>query len=417
MPVRLPLRIAVAALALVVAACDAGPTQTAVPSATASPSATAPIATGTPHPDTEVKLAEIRARVQQIRGLQPTGDVEPAVIDEATLRANLEAEFDAENTPEALAFTEELYVALGLLEPGVSLRDASLDLLSGQVAGYYSPERAELFVVSRSGGVGPVEWSTYAHEYTHQLQDQHFDLGDLGLDATDQSDRSLAVLALVEGDATATQSAWMQAAMTPEELGEVFQAGLDPAGLDALRRAPAIVRETSLFPYQAGLTFVMALLQARGEGAVDAAFADPPASTEQVLHPEKYLAHEAPLQVDVAAVAARLGDGWAEVGRDTLGEELLRFWLREGGATASDAIRAAAGWGGDRLVVLRGPAGELALALVTAWDSAADAAEFATAATAAADGLGLEARVVADGVEVRVSLGADAAALSVALGG
>jgi hypothetical protein len=420
---RLLLRPAVLVLAAVLAACGVGPTSspdgTGGPP-TASPGATpaAPAATGTPHPPTEAKLAEIREGVAAIRGLQPEGNVEPTVIDEATLRANLEAEFDVENTPEELAIAEDLYVSVGLLEPGVSLRAASLDLLAGQVAGYYSPEQDELFVVSRSGGVGPVEWSTYAHEFTHQLQDQHFDLDALGLDATDQSDRSLAVLALVEGDAVAAQSAWMQQSLTAAELGEIFQASIDPAALDVLRRAPAIVRETSLFPYEGGFAFVSTLLGGGGYEAVDAAYADPPASTEQLLHPEKYLAREAPVEVAVpAGLAAALGDGWTEAARDTFGEELLRFWLREGGVAIPAARAAAAGWGGDRLVLLRGPDGRLATALVTEWDSAADAAEFATNARSAISGLGVAARVIDDGIRVSIAFGDDVADLAAALGG
>ncbi len=409
-------------MALVLAACGAVPTASPGitpsprPSATLGPTASAPAATGTPHPATEPKLAEIRAAVEGIRGLRPEGDVAPVIIDEATLRTNLEAEFDAENSPEAIAIAEDMYRALGLLAPGVSLRDANLDLLTGQVAGYYSPERDELFVVSRSGGVGPVEWATYAHEYTHQLQDQHFDLGSLGLDVSDEGDRVLATASLVEGDATAVQSAWMQTALTPEELGEIFQASLDPAGLDALRRAPAILRETSLFPYREGLAFVSALLASGGFAAVDAAYADPPTSTEQLMHPEKYAAAEAPIVVAVpGGLADALGNGWTEAGRDTLGEAILGIWLREGGLDATAARAAAAGWGGDRAVMLRGPDGALALALVTEWDSSAAAGEFATAAATAIDGLGLEARIIRDAIRVLIAVGP--AALGDALAG
>jgi hypothetical protein len=412
-------RLAPALIALIVAGCGVAPTP--APTATLAPTPTAAATerpTGTPRPPTEVLLAEIRVDISRIRGLQPSGDVEPVVIDEATLRANLEAEFDAESPPAELAIVEDIYEALGLLPAGASLRTLSLDLLAGQVAGYYSPERDELFVVSRSGVVGPVELATYAHEFTHQLQDQRFDLDGLGLDATDQSDRALGVLALMEGDATSAQSAWLQSgALTPEELGEIFQASLDPAGLEALRRAPAILRETTLFPYRDGLALVTALLFQGGYPAVDSAYVSPPQSTEQVLHPEKYAAGEVPRDVGVpAGLAARLGDGWTEAARDTLGELVLRVWLREGGLEAADSRAAAAGWGGDRLVLLRGPDGQLAVALLSEWDSVAEATEFAAAAHAAIAGLGLSGVVQEAGSDrVALAIGDRAVDLAAAL--
>ncbi len=342
-------------------------------------------------------LPQIRAAVAAIRGLQPSGAVAPVVIDEATLRRNLQAEYDAEYPPAELEKTEHLLATLGLLEVGASLRDLNLDLQAGQVAGYYSPDRDELYVVSRSGGIGPVEWATYAHEYTHQLQDQNFDLDGLGLDAIDQSDRSLARLALIEGDASITQQAWMQEALTPAELGEIVRASLDPEGLAALQRAPLVLRETALFPYREGLGFATFLATSGGFDSVNAAYDDLPSSTEQVIHPEKYLAREAPLQVVVPEGAGSLlGAGWREEGRDTLGELYLRTWLRAGGLGSTEARAAAGGWGGDRVVLFEGPGGAHAALLVTTWDALEDAAEFAASAERTLGGLGVTGRVVFD---------------------
>ena len=97
---------------------------------------------------------------------------------------------------------------LGLLPAGASLEDLYISLLSGVVAGLYNPKDKKLYVVSRSGGLGPSEKSTFAHEYTHALQDQNFDLAGLQLDAPGQGDRGMARLALVEGDATLVMTLW-----------------------------------------------------------------------------------------------------------------------------------------------------------------------------------------------------------------
>ena len=325
--------------------------------------------------------AEIASQVEQIRGLQPKAAIAPTLIDEATLRANLTADFDHDNPAVQLAASEAVLRLLGLLPAGASLRDAYLDLESGQVIGYYSPNHDQLFLVSRSGGVGPTQRVTYAHEFTHQLQDQNFDLKRLGLDAPDQGDRSLARLALVEGDAVTTQTTWMTQHLSPQDLGQVIADASDPNATAALVRAPAILKATSLFPYTAGYAWVGQLMASGGTAAVNEAFATPPDSTEQVLHPDKYTAHEEPVAVTVPQhLAAALGASWTATAQDTLGELFLRTWLTAAGLPLADATTAAAGWGGDRIQLLTGPHGETALGIIAAWDTATDAAEFAAAA-------------------------------------
>ena len=395
------------------------------PSPTIGPTATLPTptpATSTPGPGGSVDpvYAAIAAQVEQIRGLRPTADVTPVVIDSAALRQNLEADFDESNPPEAVKASERILRALGLLRPEQSLRDEVLDLQAGQVVGYYSPERDELFVVSNASGIGPTQRATYAHEYTHQLQDQNFGLDKLGFDATDQGDRSLARLALVEGDAVTTQTRWMQANLTAQDLGQIFADASDPAVLEALQRAPAILRDTAFFPYQEGAILVSSLMVRSGYKGVDDAYAAPPDSTEQIMHPEKYLDPDPPIAIEVPAdLPSKLGAGWSNGGTDTLGELQLRIWLTEGGVASTIASRAGAGWGGDRLMLLDGPAGATAIALITEWDSPVDANEFAAAATTALGGLKLSGLVSQAGgaTQVRVAIGGSATEVLAGLGG
>jgi hypothetical protein len=384
---------------------------------TTAPPATAPGPTPTARAAAEV-YAEIRAAVEGIRGLQPTKAVEPVSLDEAQLKSNLAGEFDRENTPDELRVAEDLLISLGLLPPGSNLRTIMLDFQSGQVAGYYSPDKDQLYVVNRSGELDGSQMVTYAHEFTHQLDDQVIGLDKLGLDTPDQSDRQLARLALVEGDATSVQSAYMTANLTPRQLGEVLAAAGDPKALEALQKTPPYVRETALFPYERGLAFVTTLIASGGYAAVDAAFADPPGSTEQILHPEKYLQREPPAAVTLPDVAKSLGAGWTAEGQDTLGELLLSIWLTHGGVPRAEANAAAAGWGGDRLVVLRGPEGATGVGIVTTWDTAADAAEFLAAASTAVQARDPDGVVASDGLRtVVVAVGARAADVLVALGG
>src|SRR5207237_10223083 len=133
---------------------------------------------------------------------------------------------------------------------------------------------------------------TYAHEFTHQLQDQHFDLAKLGQDPANQSDRALAQLSLIEGDAVSVQTSWTTANLTHEELGQLLSASLNPDAVAALRRAPPYLRDTALFPYRDGLIFVSRPIATGRSPAADAVFADLPESAEPILHLDTYAARQ-----------------------------------------------------------------------------------------------------------------------------
>jgi hypothetical protein len=376
----------VAALALVAAACGPAtpsPTvrATGTPAPTASATPTGPASSPTPAPDPATVYSAIEEQVVEIRGIQPTSDVEPQVLDEAELKVRIEKSFNEDNPPDLIAANERLLKGMGMFPEDASLSGLYLELLGSQVAGFYSPEDDELYVVSRTGGLGPTERVTFAHEYTHALQDQKFDLESFELGAVGEGDRGLGRLSLIEGDATLSMSLWLQQHLTPTEQAQLVRESLDPEALAILQRMPPILRESLTFPYDAGLRLVLRIYQTGGWPAVDTAFARPPASTEQVMHPEKYDANEAPLVVDIPDdLATRMGAGWTVGLEDTLGEFQLGVWLRGALDRVVPANDAAAGWGGDRVVILSGPNGAWGIALVTDWDTPADATEFADAA-------------------------------------
>jgi len=399
-PLRSPRRapsLLVVLLALVLAACNstnpspspsglpASPGPTSGPSATPAAPSTAPSSTADP----AAVYAAIEQQVEGIRGLTATKAVDPKLLDEAELKRRVQASFIKENPSEIIAANQQLLEAFGMLPKDAKLGDLYIEMLGSQVAGFYSPEDDELYVVSKTGALGPVERVTFAHEFTHALQDQHFDLEGLALDTIGQGDRSLARLSLVEGDATAVMTFWTQQQLTPEETVELLKASLDPEQTAILQKMPPILRESLTFPYEAGLQFVLRLHGAGGWHTVDTAFSKPPASTEQVLHPDKYDAGEAPMAVSLPkGLAGRMGAGWKVGLEDTLGEFQLGGWLRGALNRVQPANEAAAGWGGDRVALLQGPTGAWAVALKTAWDTDTDAAEFETAAREALPKLG-----------------------------
>jgi hypothetical protein len=369
----------VAVLCVILVACGiSGPTTS--PSATPGP-ATSP----TTPPDPATVYAAIEQQVRAIRGLEEKAPVQPKVLDEAALSAYVKEQFRKDNPEKLVSANERMLKVLGLLPPDASLEDLYVSLLSGVVAGLYNPKDKTLYVVSRSGGLGPTEKTTFAHEYTHALQDQNFGLAGLHLDAPGEGDQGIARLALVEGDATLLMTLWQIDNLTQAEIIRLLGESLDPAVTGPLEKMPAVLRESLLFSYTAGLTFTQQLHSRGGWAAVDAAFAKPPASTEQVLHPEKYASGEAPTIVDLPDdLAAQMGAGWSVGLEDTLGEFQLKLWLANAaGGVATEqgnATKAAAGWGGDRVAVLDGSGGVTALVISSEWDTASDAAEFAAQA-------------------------------------
>ncbi|HET9613707.1 MAG TPA: hypothetical protein VFP22_02750 [Candidatus Limnocylindrales bacterium] len=358
----------------------------------------------------------IETQVVEIRGLQPKEPVNPTILDDAGIKKLTAADFDRDNPPAVIAADERMYKALGMLPAHASLHDLYLQLLGSQVAGLYNPADKHLYVVARSGGIGPAEKVTFAHEFTHALQDQNFDLGSLKLDEIGHGDQSLARLALVEGDATLTMSQWQSQHLTAAENTQILSESANDPSVGQLLAMPAILRESLLFPYFQGLGFVEGFQGSGGWAAVNGVFSKPPASTEQVMHPAKYAAGEAPIGVTLPAdLPARLGTGWSSALVDTFGEFQLGVWLRQNTAIgAGGAADAAAGWGGDRIAVLQGPSGAWGVVLRTAWDTAADAQQFEAAATPIVAGLNNPGHVVpgAGGTERWVVLASDDAALT-----
>lgn len=336
----------------------------------------------------------IEQQVIEIRGLRPTRPVPRESIDQAELRTMLTSEFDRESPPAYVAANERLYKALGLIPADSNLRDLTLDLLSGGVIGFYRNDQGKLYVVSKTGLPGVGERITFAHEFDHALQDQHFPVFKDQEGVLDQSDRILARQAIYEGDSTLLMSFWAAAHFSPQDMLGYLALSADPAAQAVLNRTPAFLRDLLLYPYTTGLSFVQRAQVRDGWSGVDDLYRRMPVSTEQILHPEKYTANEAPVEVSIAEdLAGQLGTGWSVPLEDTFGELQILDWLRESGVKPAVASAAASGWGGDRLAVAMGPTGAWGVVIDTAWDTSADASEFADAASTAIAGLASPARI------------------------
>jgi len=330
-----------------------------------------------PDPST---LRAIEGQVSQLRGLKPTAEPDLNLLDHTSLNTYLSEQFEQNYLPSERESDQKQLVALGLIQPTDDLVQLELNLLNSQVVGVYDPDTRGMFVVSDQGAFGPVARITYAHEFNHALQDQHFDLNRLAPKHSANNDRSMAVHGLIEGDAMLVQTLWAQQNLTQTELLDLLRTASADTGLSD---APLIIRGELLFPYTDGFNFVRKAYADAGNSfaGVDAVFANLPESTAQVLHPEKYRDHVHPVDVQLPDIAAGLGPDWRSVGGGVFGELDTRILLQQWGATSIQASRVASGWSGDRWQLVERN-GSTALLLRSTWSSSDAATSFFTSYTA-----------------------------------
>jgi hypothetical protein len=319
----------------------------------------------------------INGQVTELRGLAPRSSVPREFMNQAQLREHFTHEYDRRYSAEEEQRDLAVLRALDMDSGGGSLRDEQIDSLTKSVLGFYDQETKQLVVVTEKPSMTVHDRVTYAHEFTHSLQDQHYNLTNLFKRAENNSDYDMAIRALVEGDATLTMSLYSQKHLDAMDIAsyklETIEQ-MDLTGMFGGRRGP-MVESAAYFPYQEGLTFVASLYGYGDWAEVERAFQNPPRSTEQVLHPEKFFTGDEPVAVRLPNVAGGLGNGWATLLDDTLGELYIRIYL-EHKLSFDTAIPAGEGWGGDHYQVLRDEQGRLALALQSAWDTTNDAEEF-----------------------------------------
>lgn len=227
-----------------------------------------------------------------------------------------------------------------------------------------------------------------AHEVGHSLQHQHFPIPDIA--RYDNEDQRLAALAMLEGDAMLVMLAYaayeqhapltriiarVQRAVSADEAQPYRSISHSSAVLD---RAPASVRERLVFPYLSGVGLMGSLYRAGGYGLVNRVYSGPPQTTEQVLHPDKYIAGEVATPVTVP----HLISGFLPVANGQMGELQTKTLLRACNRPDTAAV-AAAGWGGDAFVIGRRDRFGLLL-WATTWDTERDAEQFEQAMKATA---------------------------------
>lgn len=311
------------------------PGEPAAPSATTG--TTSPSG-GPPPPATSVDqlVRQLQGFVERERGLRFKRTVAVSLLEDDAFRARV-VQLDDEDREE-VEKAQAVLRAMGLIPRSVNLLKTVQDFAGAGVSGLYDPETKELVV--RGSATTPTVRVTLVHELAHALEDQHFnfDRQDLGDEA------AIGFAALQEGSALRVEDAYVRS-LSPGDRAEARRE--DRAQAEKVPdNVPQVVQIAFGFPYAFGPNVVSALLEAGGKARLDAAFADPPASTEQVLEPQRYLDGDEPRTVPVPkADGPAFDDG-------EIGQLFLVLMLRA--ELPDDVARdASEGWGGDRYVAWR----------------------------------------------------------------
>ena len=292
---------------------------------------------------------EVLADMAKLLGLPQLEPLKKSLRSRDEIRAYVIHEEKTEDTPEQRYADQKELEKLGLIPKGFQLESFLVDLLTEQIAGLYDPKAKEFYVAD---WIDPADQKeVMAHELTHALQDQHYHLDQWRDAAKPNEDAELARDAVVEGSAVVSMIDYelRQAGSSVDALGGLSisdQLG-SMSDTPQLAKAPQFIRDLLLFPYGAGADFSQRVLRARGGWpSFHTVFENPPASTQQVLHPDLYFRNVVPQKVDVPE-APGLSKDWKRLDTNVLGEFGLREVLKQF-LDAPRAIRLASDWEGDR---------------------------------------------------------------------
>lgn len=332
-----------------------------------------PLSTSSPSPTaTPLNIDQLAQEVSTIRQLPLQQPIVSEFLDEAQLKQRLEGEMADQFAQEDLATSQRILQFLGLVPADVKLENLLLDLYGEQVLGYYDEQVKTLFVVERPNDSQALVRFTLAHEITHALEDQSFDLGRFSAPRFLGNDDQLsAVTAMLEGDASLSTALYLKANTS---LGSSLNLLFSALSQDnsKLENAPFYVKASLQFPYEDGLRFAQTVYETQGWAGLDQAFTVVPSSTEQILHPEKYLqSNDPPRDVEIPKQAEL--EGWTLVRDNVLGEFDFRTWFRTL-LPEEEANRYAEGWGGCRYQLWQRDS-KVVFLLNSVWDSTQDAQE------------------------------------------
>ena len=318
-----------------------------------------------------------------LRGLSVEKDVVCAMKQRHEVEKYLRDTIDKKIPKKKIQAEETVYKMLGVIPSDFDYVNGVIKLYTDQLGGYYDPDTKEYAMAAWLPA--SMQTSIAVHELTHALQDQHFHLTSFISHENATTDELMARSALIEGDATAVMVDYARALQGLPSISKessvsafVIQNIAGAMLSSGLHSAPPALQSMLIFPYVSGLHFAHALLREGGYKKINASFKNPPSSTEQILHPEKYLKNELGKVTD-KDLQKVIDDFYPEYQidhADTLGEFFISTWASIW-ISPYEASSAARGWSGDRLILLKKEGSDQSvLILKTRWDSIQDKDEF-----------------------------------------
>ena len=358
------------------------PNAPAAPVAPGAPSSPATI-TAPSNPGFLRAADEVLAQMSEILSLPIKQPLKKSLRSKQEIRNYLIRE-EKEDKDDAQRYADRKALeAFGFIPKDFPLDDFLLDVLTDQIAGLYDPKAKEFYIADWIAA--GEQRDVMAHELTHALEDQSFNIEPWIKAARPNDDAELARDSVSEGTAMAAMVDYVlrDNHMGVRDLPDVtllLRAGaLKEVGKDAkLSTAPPYIRDALLFPYLSGTAFSQQFLKAHsGWSDLKTVFQDPPVSTQQIMHPDFYLKHVGPQNVTLPEDWKGIAPpGWKLLEENVLGEfgldELLKQYV---GPERADALSPA--WDGDRYAVFEdAKTKQTPLILLLALETADDAAQF-----------------------------------------
>jgi hypothetical protein len=295
---------------------------------------------------------EVLHNMSEITGLSLVSPLKKTLRSREEIRAYVIRQMDEDKDAAQRYADAKSAEAFGLLPRNFDLDSFMVELLTEQIAGLYDPKAHEFYIA---------DWiplddqrMVMAHELTHALEDQHFQIETWLKAARPDDDAELAREAFLEGSAMAAMVDYLLQG-TGKSVNDMPE--FDPSLLTgdigdspSMKKAPPFIKDALVFPYFAGMKFTAAALKPVGWNSLGKVFKNPPVSTQQIMHPTLYKSGHVPEKVTLPDVQVRLGKDWKKLDDNLMGEfgwkEVLKQYLGE-----ERAGSLAAAWDGDRYLV------------------------------------------------------------------
>lgn len=325
------------------------------------------------------QIASIVNSLSEISGLPEKHPVPYGRMDKAHLRRFLAKRIKKSIKPQEIRADELALKMFGLVPQDFDLKESTIDLLAEQAAAFYDYDTKKLYLLEPASS--DEETTTLAHELAHALADQHFDLNRFMDEVPSNDDEDLAHTAVVEGQASwlmiayDLEQAGNPPAPTPEMLKSILDSSQDPSNdYPVLKKSPLYIQQSLLFPYTEGALFFNAVFKKMGKEAFSEVFEDPPVDSAQVIHPEKYFLHIAPLRPPLPKLD--FAGGGQEIAEGTVGEFDHEMLIRQYVGDAEARALSPHLLGGDFRIVAAGKRHTPVLEYASAWDLPEHASQF-----------------------------------------